>query len=564
MLWAAQLTVNRHAHGSRRAAGKPDLVATLSTRRGCREGGAVGRTAMRNAYGRTQPTILILQSLGGFVGGRVGPVVRVEGGLLRGRELGGVCVFLGVPYAAAPIGANRFRPAAPVTGWDGVRDAVRFGATVPRPGYPAPFDRLFVDPVIAGENYLNLNIWTLQPDGSGLPVMVWIHGGAFLHGSAAMPLYDGTAFARNGIMLVTVNYRLGALGFGLFPDSPANLGLHDQLAALRWVQQNITAFGGDPSQVTIFGQSSGGASVAALLSSPAGRGLFGRAIVQSAGATPLLTAADARLVTADLAARLDVAPRAAAFSDIDTVTLLAAQQALINDLTRDPDAARWGRSVVASGMAFGTVLDGQLLTAAPKEAIAAGAGRDIPLLVGSTLDEHRLFLVPTGHADATTVEALSAAVDHAGWDQRIVDTYAANRLGASPGDLWAAICTDAYFRLPAVRLAEAHQKGGGTSYLYEFAWRSPTDRLGACHAVELPFVFDTTAHPAAQPLLGTNPPQQLATAMHAAWLQFARHGHPDWPDYNPTTRPVVSFNHPACELVNDPRGDERALWDGII
>jgi para-nitrobenzyl esterase len=494
----------------------------------------------------------------------VGSVVRVEGGLLRGRELGGVCVFLGVPYAGALIGVNRFRPAAPVTGWTGVRDAVRFGATVPRAGYPPPFDRLFVDPVIPGEDYLNLNVWTPHLGASGLPIMVWIHGGAFLHGSAAMPLYDGTAFARDGVVLVTVNYRLGALGFGLFRDSPANLGLHDQLAALRWVQQNIAAFGGDPSQVTIFGQSSGGASVAALLSSPAGRGLFGRAIMQSAGATPLLTAADARLVTADLAARLNVAPTAAAFSDINAVTLLAAQQALINDLSRDPDPVRWGRSVVASGMAFGPVLDGQLLTAAPTEAIAAGAGRDIPLLVGSTLDEHRLFLVPTGHADATTVEALSAAVDHAGWDRRIVDTYAANRLGASPGDLWAAICTDAYFRLPAVRLAEAQCQGGGTSYLYEFAWRSPTDRLGACHALDAPFVFDTTAHPAARPLLGTHPHKALAWRVHAAWLQFARHGRSDWPDYDLTTRPVMSFNHPTCELVSDPRGDERALWDGII
>jgi len=387
--------------------------------------------------------------------------------------------------------------------------------------------------------------------------MVWIHGGAFLHGSAAMPLYDGTAFARDGVVLVSLNYRLGALGFCLFPDSPGNLGLHDQLAALRWVQRNIAAFGGDPSQVTIFGQSSGGASVAALLSSPAARGLIGRAIMQSAGATPLLTAADARLVTADLAARLNVAPTAAAFTDIDAEALLAAQQALIGDLSRHPDPARWGRSVVASGMAFGPVLDGQLLTAPPTEAIGAGAGRDIPLLVGSTLEEHRLFLVPTGHADA-------AAVAQAGWGRRIVDTYAANRLGASPGDVWAAICTDAYFRLPAVRLAEAHLHAGGASHLYEFAWRTSTDRLGACHALELPFVFDTTAYSAAQPLVGSHPPRALATRMHTTWIHFARHGHPDWPSYNPNTRPVMTFDHPTCQLIIDPRGDERALWDSII
>ena len=195
---------------------------------------------------------------------------------------------------------------------------MQFGATAPRLGYPPPFDRLFVDPVIAGDDYLNLNIWTPDPGASGLPVMIWIHGGAFLHGSGAMTLYDGSAFSRDGVVLVTVNYRLGAFGFGMFPDSPANVGLHDQLAALRWVQQNIAAFGGDASRVTIFGQSSGGASVAALLSSPAGRGLFGRAIVQIAGGTRLLTAANARMIIAELAARLNMAPMAAAFSDIDT------------------------------------------------------------------------------------------------------------------------------------------------------------------------------------------------------------------------------------------------------
>jgi para-nitrobenzyl esterase len=350
----------------------------------------------------------------------------------------------------------------------------------------------------------------------------------------------------------------------VFPDSPANLGLHDQLAALRWVQQNIAAFGGDPSQVTIFGQSSGGASVIALLSSPAARGLIHRAIVQSAGGTPLLTTPDARLVTADLAARLNVAPSAAAFTDIDTETVIAAQQAVVGDLSRHPDPARWGRSVVASGMAFGPVLDGQLLTATPNEAIATGASHGIPLLVGSTLDEDRLFLVTTGYADALTAESLNAAVTHAGWDRRIVDSYAARRPGASPGDLWAAICTDAYFRLPAVRLAEAHHQAGGTSYLYEFAWPTPTDRLGACHALDLPFVFDTTTHPAAQPLLGTHLPRQLAGRVHAAWVHFARHGQPDWPDYDLTTRPVMSFDHPTCQLVNDPRGNDRILWDGII
>jgi para-nitrobenzyl esterase len=249
---------------------------------------------------------------------------------------------------------------------------------------------------------------------------------------------------------------------------------------------------------------------------------------------------------------------------MDTDRLIAAQQALLSDLARDPDPARWGHSVVASGTAFGPVRDGQLLTAEPAGAIAVGAGRDIPLLIGSTMEEHRLFLVPTGQADATTRDALSAAVERAGWDRSLIDTYAARRPGRSPGDLWAAIWTDAYFRLPAVRLAEAHIHAEVTSYMYEFAWRSPVDRLGACHAVELPFVFDTTTHPSTQPLLGAHPPRVLARRVHAAWVHFARHGRPDWPSYDSNTRPVMSFDHPTCELINDLRGNERLLWDGVI
>src|ERR1700691_4737025 len=229
------------------------------------------------------------------------PLVSLSDGTVRGKNEGGVSVFLGIPYAAPPFGANRMRPPQPVLPWAGERDATSFGPTVPKGDSPPQYAVLFPEEVIPGDDCLNLNVWTPDPGAAGLPVLVWIHGGSFMNGSGSVGAYDGTAFARDGVVCVTINYRLAAEGFLFLDDGAANLGLLDQLAALRWVRDNIAAFGGDPARVTVAGESAGSMSVTTLLAMPLSEGLFGRAIAESGAAAHTLTAQEGRTVAGYLA-----------------------------------------------------------------------------------------------------------------------------------------------------------------------------------------------------------------------------------------------------------------------
>lgn len=499
------------------------------------------------------------------------PIVATTAGKIRGRLVSTgdgreVAAFLGVPYAQPPVGLLRFAAPVPVRPWDGVRDALVLGATALQPPYRPPFDQLLHNPIIEGDDCLNVTVWTPDPGAAGLPVVVWFPGGAFRNGSNALPIYDGAAFARDGVVLVGVNYRLGAPGFAVLPDAPANRGLLDQLAALRWVRENIAGFGGDPDRVTIMGESAGGMSVADLVASPAARGLFHRAVVQSGSATAVAVAEDAALLTADFAGRLGVEPTAAGLSGVDGVELVRVQNELALELGLYPDPARWGRSVIAKGlgiMSFFPVLD-ETLPELPLDAIAAGAGADVPLLIGSTADEFRFFLVPTGMVAATTAETLPLAMAARGWPAAAVDVYAGNRPGAAPGDVLAAMFTDAVFRVPSARIAEARAGAGAPTYAYEFRWGAPGSDLGACHALELPFVFDTLGAYGAGAMTGDAPPQRLADEMHAAWVAFATAGDPGWEPYRPERRAVFAFDHPASGLDVDPRPDEREAWHGVL
>src|ERR1700722_8760300 len=234
------------------------------------------------------------------------PVVRLKDETVRGTVASGVSAFLGIPYAAPPFGPNRMRPPQPVQAWDGERDGTGFGPTVPKGDYPPQYAMLFPEVVIAGEECLNLNVWTPDPGASGLPVLVWIHGGSFMNGSASVGAYDGAAFARDGVVFVSINYRLAAEGFLFLGDDAANLGLLDQVAALRWVRDNIAAFGGDPARVTVAGESAGAMSVTPLLSMPLADGLFAQAIAQSGAGAHTLGAQEARKVGGYLADALGV------------------------------------------------------------------------------------------------------------------------------------------------------------------------------------------------------------------------------------------------------------------
>ncbi len=326
------------------------------------------------------------------------PVVRVAQGQVRGAEKDGVLSFKGIPYAAAPFGPNRFQAPAAAPSWEGIRDALEFGPTCPAPPYPAPLDALLPEPVIAGDECLNLNVWTPGLDGPPKPVFVWIHGGAFVNGSGAVPTYDGTRFARDGVVCVTINYRLGAEGFLLLEGAPANRGLLDQIAALEWVRDNIAAFGGDPNQVTIGGESAGGMSVGTLLSMPAAEGLFHRAIPQSGAGHHVIRAEIASKVTAALAAELSIAPTVEAFAAIAPGALIAAQSACHRSVFRDARPSRVGRAR-RNLMPFEPAIDGTVVPARPIDRIAEGASSQVDVIIGSNADEYALFLIPNGVAE---------------------------------------------------------------------------------------------------------------------------------------------------------------------
>jgi para-nitrobenzyl esterase len=290
--------------------------------------------------------------------------VTTRYGIVSGESVEGVTRFLGIPYAASPTGALRFRAPEPPEPWDGVRACTEFGPTPPKPDYVAPFDTLLPEPNIPGSDWLTLNVWTHNTGGRA-PVMVWIHGGAFANGNSAVRMYDGHAFARDGVVLVTINYRLGVDGFALLPDAPPNRGLLDQVAALEWVRDNISGFGGDPANVTIFGESAGAMSVTTLLGMPRARGLFGKVIAQSGAAQVGADPADARKVTAELSAVLGLEASAATLAGLDLDKLIAAQAAVRDAMAAAPDPARWGATIAATSMAFIPVIDGDVLPVHP-------------------------------------------------------------------------------------------------------------------------------------------------------------------------------------------------------
>lgn len=492
-------------------------------------------------------------------------VVKTRYGEVRGSVVDGVNAFKGIPYAAPPFGANRLRPPQPVAPWSGVRDALAYGPKAPQQPYPPAVAMILPESATPGEDCLTLNVWSPDLGAAGHPVMVWIPGGMFeYHGTSASPWYDGSRFARDGIVCVTINYRVGAEGFLYLGDGDANRGLLDQIAALEWVRDNIAGFGGDPGNVTLFGQSAGALSIGTLLSMPRAEGLFRRAIAQSGAAHHVISAATAQRVGQRLAEKLGIESTREEIAAIPVDRLLQAQAELRADLVSHPDPERWGREVVTTSLPWQPVVDGDVIPAPPLDRIVAGAGAGIDVMVGTNTDEHRLFLVPGGAIDQVTDGALAGAIAAYGLPvEATLAAYRAAHPGASAGDLLAAIQTDWYWRIPAIHLADAHAKNGSATYMYEFAWRSPqfNGRLGACHALEIAFVFDTLGS-GTEALMGTDPPQQLADSMHAAWVAFAINGDCGWPKYDLSRRATMRFDT-TSGVVDDLRSAERALWDGV-
>lgn len=454
-------------------------------------------------------------------------VVETTSGVVRGLAKGGAHHWRGIPFATAP----RWQPPGPAPTWTGERDATRFGPVAVQSRNPqTAMLSGITEKQAMSEDCLVLNVTAPATGGANRPVIVWIHGGAFVMGTPATPLYDGTSFAvTHEVIVVGIQYRLGLLGF-LHVDH-GNVGLLDQIAALRWVRDNIAAFGGDPGNVTIMGESAGAVSVSTLMAMPAAKGLFHKAISQS-GAPPLSppTRADAEAVAAEVRAELRL--------DASIDQIVAMQQKLM----------------LRKGLAaFAPYVDGVHLPRPAIERIAGGSADGVPLLVGANRDEWALFamfLGPAAHAGAVPV----------------IRGFLGNRAAAVEAhykDDWTQIMGDVAFRLPAGVLADT-QRRHAPVFAYRFDYESTAfgGKLGSAHACELPFVWNALDLPVAQILLGAigDAARALGREMHAAWAAFARTGDPGWPAYDARKATRIFDRTPRTEL--DPDAELRALWLG--
>ncbi|HET7481637.1 MAG TPA: carboxylesterase/lipase family protein [Actinomycetota bacterium] len=492
-------------------------------------------------------------------------IVDTATGKIEGLEHDDHFEFRGVPYSAPPVGPRRLRPPEAVEPWDGTRSATEYGPIAHQMISPIEqFQGLDVSQ--ASEDCLYLNVWTPGLDGNR-PVMVWIHGGAFIGGAGSAPWYSGAGFARAGTVFVSLNYRLGALGFLHLDDigdgytGAGNLGILDQVAALRWVRDNIAAFGGDPDNVTVFGESAGAMSIGTLLGMPEAKGLFRNAILQS-GATAHVHDPDA----ATLIARETI--DALGVDDLTELEGLPAEEFV--RAQSQVLAKHWGKGF---DLPFQPVADGTTIPQQPLDAIRAGSSDGVRVIAGTTADEMKLFAM---------IDQTYSTMDHDGLLARATELFGSDELAheviglytedaTGPGDVWARIQTDRVFRIPAVRLAEARGDDAET-YMYRFDFATPIagGALGSCHALDVPFVFQSLDRPGVSAFVGDvdDGMRALAATMSEAWRRFAAgdspvvSGMPEWPLYTSEERAVMILGRDV-HLEHDPMGEHRAAWDGI-
>lgn len=479
-----------------------------------------------------------------------GPVVKTTQGALRGLFLNGVHVFRGVPCGKNPYaGALRLAPPEYVDAWSGVVDAVKPG------GVPLQADKNAPKGVKGGGDCLRLNIWTPAPGAAKCPVMVWIPGGGSMNCDNNDPRFDGTAFARDGVVLVTVNSRVNVDGFLKIPGAAANIALRDMIFALRWVRDSIAAFGGDPDKVTVFGQSAGATHITSLLASPLAKCLFRRAILQSPAALAQYDPETADKVAAQLFAFYGIEPTRAAVAAMP-FEKLATYPAFTGPRTTD-DA--WAELTGGNVAVFKPWYDGKVLPMRPVDAIRAGSARGVDILVGSTEEEWRHYTVPSGAIARIGSDAAERLVRSACLAPDLAEQYRRAGRGETPGELFTAMQGDFIFRMPANKVLEAHAEAGGRAWAYSFAWKSPVTgksgaTLGAAHSCDVPFVFQTLA--ASKRNLGDNPPLALVDSMHGAWVRFAQSGIPGWTPFDTTQRAAMRFAE-SSELRSDPWSFER-------
>ncbi|HUA32114.1 MAG TPA: carboxylesterase/lipase family protein [Candidatus Binataceae bacterium] len=508
--------------------------------------------------------------------GAAQPIVDTSFGRVRGRTLGGVHIFKGIPYAAPPVGANRFQPPRKPAPWTGVKDTFDFGdrAVQDDNAFALPPELLKIfsvaEPLKMSEDCLVLNVWTPALDGRKRPVMFWCHGGAFIAGSGSSPWYEGTSLARSGdVVVVTINHRLGAFGYLHLEDlcgerfaSSGVAGMLDIVAGLEWVRDNIARFGGDAGNVTIFGESGGGAKVCVLMAMPAARGLFHKAIIQSGPGVEMMSREGASETASRVCAELDLKPTEGdRLLSAPAEQLAAAQAAVLKKISLMSFADR-------RRVGFNPVIDGKNLPGGPFAPAAPAISANIPLMIGTNKDEMTLFF-----AFAPWLKALDekSLVERAGMfvgerGAALIAAYRRIRPGDSPRDLMLALTTDAAMRIPSLVIAERKvaQKAAPV-FVYLFTFETPVlnGALKSPHALEIPFVFGTLE---TAPFTGESPDRYtLSDRMMRTWLQFARSGNPnnaaipEWPTYSPERRATMIFDR-ECGIQNDPYGKERQAW----
>ena len=487
------------------------------------------------------------------------PVVQILPGRVRGRWRGAPgsaaasAAFLGIPFAQAPVGDLRFAAPVPPEPWDGVRDAREYAATAQRGGTGPT---TIPEPSIPGDATLNVNVFTPRPDdrSARLPVLVYIHGGGYTAGSPASPWYDGRAFNRDGIVTVSVSYRLGFDGFAHIAGAPSNRAVRDWIAALEWVRDNIDAFGGDPARVTIAGQSAGGGAVVTLLALPAAQHLF-HAVWALSPATVSVPAERARTLSAKIANLAGVAPTRDGFASIPEQRLKELQDAATHP---DPKKPLTGaRAFLDEGLPWGPTIDGDLLTRSPLAAIDAGVGGDKPLVLGTTDDE---FTTVTDRAKRTLRFVPAAlAFGGIGLSRTTRREYlAANRAQHRKGTaaMVGRFVTDHIFRADVVRVADA--RADAPTWVYRFSWPSPT-RGWAIHCLDLPFWFDCVEAPGVATVAGDAPPRRLGDALHGAAAAFVREGNPGWTLWRGGVTRVFGGDPSMPDMLPDGYASVRAL-----